>query len=267
MIRLSLTFSLLFAALSAVAQEKWTYLNNGTIRIGVNETAGAGIGWFSESAVDRNILNRHDLGRYVQQSWYGKQDGSHWNKKPWRWNPVQAGGWQGERAKIIEFQATENRVFAKSLPKHWASGTDIEDVIFEEEITLHGPVAKIHFTMRYSGKNEHPIHDQELPAVFVNADFANLAFIKPGETTPHQYQPGWPNERHKIHNHWVAYLDGNNRGIGVLVPGVDTITCYRFGKAGQKGACSYVAPIRRIVITPGFEFEYDVYLTIGTLPE
>jgi hypothetical protein len=82
--------------------------------------------------------------------------------------------------------------------------------------------------------------------------------------------PGWPNERYEIAQPWVAYLDESGRGIGVLVPGVETITCYR--AAGDpnnrnKGACSYVAPIRRMEITPGFTFQYRVYLTLGTLPE
>lgn len=31
----------------------------------------------------------YDCGRYIQQSYYGKEDGSNWNGTPWRWNPVQ----------------------------------------------------------------------------------------------------------------------------------------------------------------------------------
>ena len=52
-----------------------------------------------------------------------------------------------------------------------------------------------------------------------------------------------------------------------MVPKSDSLTCYRFGKPDQKGACSYFAPLARFAITPGTVFEYDVYLTLGTSAE
>ncbi|NRB76080.1 MAG: hypothetical protein HRU46_17100, partial [Verrucomicrobiales bacterium] len=92
------------------SQEEWTYLDNGTIRIGVNRSAGATLGWFSLSQVDFNYLNRFDLGRYLQQSWYGDEDGSDWNGKPWRWNPVQGGNWQYVPAEVTSFETEEFRL-------------------------------------------------------------------------------------------------------------------------------------------------------------
>ncbi len=255
---------------SASGQEVWHYLDNGQIRIGINRSAGAGVGWFSESGRDRNLLNRFDYGRYLQQSWYGSPDGSKWSGKPWVWNPVQVGGWQGKAAKVLDFKMDESRIFARTTPRHWAAENEIEEVQFEEEITLHDYVARIHFSMKYTGKTAHSIHDQELPAMFVNPEYSNLHFIKPGDSKPHSIRPGWPNERYQIFNEWVAYLDENGRGIGIHVPGIKTITCYRSAgdkKNRDKGACSYVAPIKRMEIKPGFHYEYDVYLTIGTLPE
>ena len=54
-------------------------------------------------------------------------------------------------------------------------------------------------------------------------------------------------------------------------PGTPEMTTYRYkgrSDGGPKGtACSYFAPIRTMTITPGFKFQYDVYLTIGKVPE
>ena len=66
----------------------------------MNLSAGGAIGWFSASRSGSNLLNTFDHGRYVQQSFYGDADGSDWNGKPWRYNPVQGGSWKNEPAQI-----------------------------------------------------------------------------------------------------------------------------------------------------------------------
>jgi hypothetical protein len=258
------------AALAEAEPEEWLYLDNGRLRLGVNRSAGAAIGWLSESGRDANVLNRFDLGRYVQQSWYGDRDGSDWNGQPWRWNPVQAGSWRNRPAKVLAFSADPTRIEATTVPVHWASGELLEEVVLEQRVELLGDLVRIEFGMRYDGDLSHPVQDQELPAVFVDAAYPNLHFVAPGETEPRSLVPGWPNERYSLAQPWVAYTDASGRGLGVLVPGVDTITCYR--AAGDpnnrdKAACSYVAPVKQMAIVPGFSFRYTVLLTLGTLPE
>jgi len=268
-----LTFSLLLAcihAAQAAEPEEWVYLDNSKIRLGVNRSGGAAIGWLSESGRDANVLNRYDLGRYVQQSWYGASDGSDWNGKPWRWNPVQAGSWKNSPAELTSFSARENMIESSSVPVHWATGERLREVVLRQRIELIDFVVRIDYEMEYSGTVTHPLQDQELPAVFVDAAYPNLHFIPPGETEPKAIVPGWPNERYEIAQPWIAYTDASQRGLGVLVPGVETITCYRAEGDLQnraKAACSYVAPIKRLVIKPGFSYRYTAYLTLGTLPE
>lgn len=69
-------------------QDGWAYLDNGQVRLGIDLRAGASIGWFSRSDTGAgqgsadNLLNAYDVGRYVQQSYYGDPDGSDWNGKP-----------------------------------------------------------------------------------------------------------------------------------------------------------------------------------------
>lgn len=262
--------------LPAVATaETWHFLDNGTIRIGVNRDAGAAIGWFSESGREENLLNRYDYGRYLQQSWYGKKDGSDWNGKPWRWNPVQGGNWTGIGARVSDFSAEKMAIKATTVPRHWASGEEISDVVFTQKIQLREHLAIIDFTMRYDGKEHHPVHDQELPALFVDAGYSRLHYLHPGDKggdPPRVSEPGFPNERLKIREPWIAWLDETDRGIGILVPGIglNIVTCYRAPgdpNNRNKGACSYAAPVRQFEIKPGFTFEYRVYLTTGTLAE
>ena len=252
------------------ATEEWLYLDNGKLRLGVNRSAGAALGWLSESGRDENILNRFDLGRYVQQSWYGASDGSDWNGKPWRWNPVQAGNWQNAPAELTSFSLNGFTIESASVPVHWATGELLREVKLRQKIVLQDFMVRIDYEMDYSGTVTHPLQDQELPAVFVNAGYPNLHFIAPGEPEPKTLVPGWPNERYEIAQPWVAYTDKTNRGIGILVPGIETITCYRAeGDPNNraKSACSYVAPVKQLVIKPGFAYRYTVYLTLGTLPE
>ncbi|MBI5799648.1 MAG: hypothetical protein HZA92_02830, partial [Verrucomicrobia bacterium] len=259
----------LFFALSVFAAD-WLHLDNGQVRLGVDRAAGASIGYFGESATGRNLLNHHDKGRFIQQSYYGAKDGSDWNGKPWRWNPVQGGGWRGEPARTLAFTNTATTLYAKTLPKHWATGADLPEVVMEEWIELRERVAHIRFKMTCSEARAgdlqspskpdggykppaHPPAHQELPAVF--ADFALTNLVYYNGTAPWtggaltRRVPGWPNEYDKqLTENWAAYVDARDWGLGVFVPGTTEMTFYRHpGKPGPAGGgCSYLAPIRTL---------------------
>ena len=94
---------LLVTFLRADLNHQWEYLDNGKIRIGVDKSRGACIGFFGESITKKNLLNNFDEGRFIQQSYYGDKDGSKWNGKPWRYNPVQGGDWKGNKSRILNF--------------------------------------------------------------------------------------------------------------------------------------------------------------------
>ena len=263
-------FFLSLLAKPAFAEANMVFVDNRQIRLGVKRTSGAGIAWFSESGSQRNLLNHFDHGRLVQQSYYGKKDGSLWGKNPWRWNPVQGGGYKGTAATVLELHSDATTLYAKTRPRHWASEADLPDVTMEEWITLTGRIAHVRFKVAYTGDVTHPIEAQEIPAFFTEPDLSTLVVYdqqKPwtGDTL-HRSQPGWPNESRKITEHWAAYVDTNNFGIGAYVPVANSLTCYRYqaGKTSPQGACSYFAPITRFAIKPGFVFEYDLFMTLGT---
>lgn len=250
----------------------WVFIDNGVIRLGVKKTAGAGIGWLSHSGSSENLLDHWDEGRFIQQSYYGKKDGSLWVKKPWTWNPVQGGDYQGHAAEVLELSSDKTRLHARIRPRNWAGGELLADCEMEETIRLEGAVAVVKFGFRYRGTEVHPVRSHEVPATFVNPAYGTMVIYdgdQPwSDAALTRSQPGWPNESRKIPEGWVAWVNDQNTGVGVFSPIAKQLTCYRFGSSPQaKGACSYAAPLVKFAIMPGMHFEYEVALTLGTPEE
>jgi len=249
------------------------FLDNGAIRLGVDLESGGSVFSFSRSTNRRNLLNHWDRGRFIQQSFYGDPDGSLWGKQKWRWNPVQGGDYRGHPARLLDFNSTSTTLYCRSIPKHWAKGDDITEALMEQWIVLKGNVAHIRYRFSYTGEHGHKATHQEMPAVFVDYALPNLVFYNGDnpwkEDTLTTVVPGWPNEYHKRTEPWSACVDDHNMGIGVYTPGTNDITSYRFkGSDGPGGSgCSYFAPLRTLAVTKGLVMDYDVYLTIGSVPE
>jgi hypothetical protein len=249
------------------------FLNNGEIKIGLDLSSGGSIFWFSELPGDRNLLNHHDRGRFIQQSYYGQPDGSKWVDKPWRWNPVQGGDYKGKPARVLESREKDGSIYLKSIPVNWAGGEELDECRMEQWISLHGNVARIRFRFTYQGTTQHPPTHQELPAVFVDYALPDLVYYsgdKPWTGEPlKKDRPGWPNESRTSDEEWAAYIGSDGRGLGVFFPGTRKLTCYRYqGEPGPKGGgCSYFSPIQTLAIGPGFQHDYTIHLTIGSVEE
>jgi hypothetical protein len=264
---------------SASSTNGWEYLDNGTLKIGVDRSRGACIGYFGESRTGRNLLNHFDEGRFVQQSYYGQKDGSDWNGKPWVYNPIQGGSWKRVPAKVHAFDKTSDKLYARIEPRHWASGVLCPDMVMEQKITLDGAVAKISFQMEYNGPDQGEPRHQELPAVFIDGALPNFWYTENGTLTNEAPRILAENGKEGVDglglgastSEWVAYLNDGGWGIGIYTPGTTEFTVYRAlgdGTTGEEGsACSYVAPLRTFALTKGLEVKYDVYLTVGTLEE
>jgi hypothetical protein len=253
------------------AQEHWVFLDNGKIRLGVNMDAGGSIGWFSPTRAPGNLLNAFDHGRYVQQSYYGNKDGSDWNGKPWRYNPVQGGSWKGASATVLEANESKNSLYVKTQPRQWASGLDVTDLLMEQWLTLDGNLARLKFRMTYTGSAAHQATHQELPAMFVMPDYETLVFCEKGQApwtnAPLSHkEPGFPNEGVKFSEPWCAWVNAAGQAVGLYFPYTDFATTYRVRNSGI-GNCSYIAPIKSFALTPGLVFEYETMLATGTVDQ
>lgn len=277
-ISLLITFLLIFCNLTN-AQKKgkeqdWAYLDNGTIRIGVDKSRGAAIGYFALSKDQRNLLNHHDEGRFIQQSYYGDPDGSMWAKQPWVYNPVQGGSYKGEDAKTLEFEMSKESLYAKVEPLHWANANKCPETIMQEWIRLDGPIAVIRMRMDYTGKTHKRKAHQEMPAMFVDYALPHLMFEKDGKLIKHapvDLKTNLKPEKISYDSKWLAFVDDKNFGIGIHTPGTNEAVTYRHKGSGSTGpngsACSYVAPIRTTQLVEGTVVDYHFHLTIGTLDE
>lgn len=255
-----------------VSGEDWIWLGNRYLKVGLLSSSGGALGWLGLAADNRNLINHYDRGRLVQQSWYGCDDGSEWNGRPWRWNPVQGGDWKGRSARILQRRTSEAEAFVRTQPVHWAAGNAVHDALMEQRLSLHGEILEIRYRFEYTGSDTHPARHQELPAVFVAPELGTLVLADGGEAWGSaklsRSQPGWPNEYRKLLEPWAAWVDEHDWGLGCCVPCARQLTCYRFpGDSAARGACSYFAPIDTLAVVPGFRFEWDVWLTIGTAEE
>ncbi|NJR42503.1 MAG: hypothetical protein HC767_07410 [Akkermansiaceae bacterium] len=130
--------------------------------------------FLGQSGSTRNLLNHYDRGRLVQQSYYGDSDGSLWDKRPWRYNPVQGGDYRGKSSRLIELCSDSTSLYSKSVPLHWATGAELPECLMEQWVKLEGSLVHARFQMTYSGTTTHSAHHQEIPAIFVDASLATL---------------------------------------------------------------------------------------------
>ncbi|MCH2205141.1 MAG: hypothetical protein MK132_04625 [Lentisphaerales bacterium] len=257
---------------SVLADERVFFLENDKMKLGISLSAGGGI-FYLGFQKGENLLNFHDRGRFIQQSYYGKKDGSKWGDKNWVWHPVQAGNSIKKGAKILEFKKSPEAIYVKSVALHWATGESLNDCVMEQWIVLKSKIAHIRYKFTYTGDEEHPEKSQELPAVYVDSKYHKLAYYS-GEKPWQDKEidsiiPGWPNKTYEITEPWAAFVDENGFGLGVMSPLAEKITAYRYVEKNQLGPlsddCSYMAPIAKLAINKNKPLIYDVFLTIGTL--
>lgn len=256
---------------AAPPADDFIFLDNGTLKLGIKKSSGAGIAWLSRSGGE-NLLDHYDHGRLVQQSYYGREDGTRWADKPWRWNPVQGGDYKGHASEVLALTSDKTTLHARIRPRHWADGQLLADCEMEQHVRLEGALAIVKFRFRYTGTETHPARHQEVPAVFLHPSLSTLVHYdgdQPWTGAPLQRsQPGWPNESRKIPEGWAAYVNDKGTGAGVYAPIAKELTCYRFGaKPAAPSACSYFAPLVTFAITPGLDFTYEAALTTGTPDE
>jgi hypothetical protein len=126
--------------------------------------------------------------------------------------------------------------------------------------------------MTYRGEKTHAPRHQEIPAFFVEPQLGTLVFYDGDQPwsggTLTRKQPNFPNESVKLAEHWAAWVDGQDRGVGLYVPVATDATCYRFGNGViRKGSCSYIAPLATFALKPGLVWEYEAWMTLGSVEE
>ena len=266
-------------------------LDNDTLHLKLDLSRGGAINYISVSGSNRNIVNIHDEGRYIQQSYYAGEVlnrqavGQNPSWSPWAWNPIQVGDSYNNRAEILEQWVDGNTAYTRCIPMLWDMNNEPAEAEMEQWTTLMGNVVKVHnriTCMRTDdiwgeGQSRH----QELPAVYpisalseLYSYFGNFPFEGAPLSNPEvvnlssgfwgRYQDG------RVKESWMAFVDHSGWGMAVYSP---STTDFLAGMAGQPmgeamdGSTSYIAPVKHAKFYKNTVYEYDYWLLIGSLDQ
>ncbi len=249
----------LMASLGASAEK--AYLDNGRVRIGVDLEHGGTICFLSAGSDSEkdNMVNVHDLGRYIQQSYYAgepvdrRDEGQHPSFSPWQWNPIQAGGigciakppHQNAKSEILEFKQVKNGMYIKCIPRLWDMPGEAAECVFEQWMWLEGSAVRVSNKVTIARTDdlweEGVVRDQEIPAVYPIARLRNC-YTYTGDAPwtgdsvakmpdhpkgyrvdlPPTHENGFPWNRFKPTEPWAASVEPmTGLGFGVYSPQAD----------------------------------------------
>ena len=233
-----------------------------------------------------NLINCHDTGRLVQQSYYGSADSAGYEAGEymgirWAYNPVQGGNQFGGKSKIVDVRLTDTAVTVKARPMDWAlDDAHITPSYMEATYTLDGGVLKtVCRFVDFSGYDR-CVKTQELPAFYCAEPLND--FIYPDETGRLVSVPDlifWPDAGYpnfKSSENWAAFTAGgtDGYGIGLFTPhhgtflaGVADRGGCRTADPAAEGPTSYIACVDTFEFASFRPFEYEFYLTTGDANE
>lgn len=263
----------------ALASEPAGMLDNGTIRVGVDLKHGGSISFLADSKTLQNIVNIHDFGRYIGQSYYSGPrpfGRPHTKWLNWPWNPVSGGDVYGHPGKVLEYSNDGRTLYVKTLPMQWALDSVYCKCTFETWISLQGAVVHVRNRLvnNRSDQTLYPAFNQELPAVYTVGTLFRIVSYTGSRPFTHDsltwikpVPPPWSSWT--ATESWSALVNERSWGLGVFHPNV---THFLGGFNGEPGVgnpssnnTGYLSPISREIIGPHAVFEYEYDLILGNV--
>ena len=301
----------------------YCFLQNEMLKVGINLGAGGGIFFLAYLAEDVfqvevegkveigidydrlpgaekkyegeiNLLNFHDVGRLVQQSYYGTAEEPYvpgvYHGATVPYNPVQGGDQNKNQSKIVDFVQTETEIYVKCQPRDWAPAK-LCDAYMENWYTLEGDVVKIRnrfvdftgYVPRYA--------DQEMPAVYTVRNLDNWVVydgeepFTNGPLSTYQAQTedlGGQLTSGSLRENWAALVNDDQFGVAVYLPDIQRGSHAIFGNndvleniydpyyniaLSQHTATSYMTMIGQTAFESFRPLEYVSYLAAGRLSD
>jgi len=264
------------------------YLENESMKIGIDRSMGASITWLSWKGHQENTVNIHDPGRLIQQSYYaGKTldrtaDGQSKAWSPWSWNPIQGGGVRSW-ARVTRFDLINDRsLVSETIPKLWdMPDEEAEAVMIQKTEFESGMPNVVCINNRLICKRKEndrwgpavPRH-QELPALYFTSQFRNIeSYLGKGKWQRVEQPPGPPWGKANPPLHVMACFNDKGQGIAVFSPSADGH--WNFGPhrphtpsaIATDGPCIHLAPIGTVRLGPKSTLEYRYWMFTGTKDE
>ncbi|MDR3253080.1 MAG: hypothetical protein LBT35_05940 [Tannerella sp.] len=277
-------------------ETKKPYLENERIKLGIDLNLGGAVTFLSDKENGgKNMINSSDWGRQIQMSYYsgpwpyigpnGEKPADNWAGLGW--NPIQSGDAGGNRSKVLEFEKRgENAMFVRCVPMQWPHTAGVAgDCEFECLYTLNDNVITMEATIvnKRTDKTQYRACSQEMPAVYTNGPWYNLVtYLGDRPFTDESVSnivirndgKGWPWVHFYTPENWVALLDVNGKGIGVIQPEVmnfnggfhpnDALKGLGEEKDGQTG---HIAPVGTQILDHNIRWTYKTTLVLGTVDD
>ncbi len=271
--------------------KKTVYLENDRFRLGINLDWGGAIGELTDKTnkTYKNLLNAHDTGRLVQQSFYGPTEipgykNGIYGETVWGYNPVQGGDLNGNRSKLVAYEQTDTTICIVSRPLDWAKDNSPTFAYYTNVYTLTDDGVRVqNSVIDFLDTPWTPRH-QELPAFYAVSALGTFVFYdgqKPwtGDTLRYERDlPFWggnPDAYYTVKDGntetWCAWVDDAGYGVGVFTPGAEILLAGRHAYDGSKkptaDSTNYVAPLKTFALRYGEPYSYTYYLTAGSVDE
>ena len=264
------------------------YLDNGVIRVGVEvEEYGGAITYLSLSGQDRNLVNNHDRGRQIQQSYYAGEpldrtgEGQSKDWSPWPWNPIQVGDAYGNSATVDAIFNDGQSIYVKTIPLLWDMNNETAECYLETWIQLNKNTVRVQNRLtshRSDDKWSVAPRGQELPAVYTIADLFRLKtyegpepFTRGPLSEIQNSGPPWASWGMKQGTEkWAALVNEELWGVGVYNKDTELFTGGFHGSRGGgefDNSTGYISPLRTVALEKRDSFTYEYYLIVGTLDE
>ena len=205
-----------------------------------------------------NLVNAHDTGRLIQQSFYGTKgdsldhpqddyvcgtfdhDGNEDTPEiPWPYNPVQGGDKYQNLSQLIDVQVSEHSIYVKCRPMDWAKDGSVTPFYMENTYTIrkdenYGEYVEVrNKSTDFSGYVHDNRRDQELPAFYGVNPLGTLVTYRGTKawqddtltTLPNLdfWSPGTSDNRFRATENWIAWVNDEKWGVGLYVPDVETM--------------------------------------------
>lgn len=264
------------------------YIDNGTIKLGVNLALGGAITYMADCTDGENMVNNYDWGRQIQMSFFagpqpyvekGQKPKKHWEHIGW--NPIQAGDDYGNGSKVLEFTKTDASLYVKCIPMQWPLNNVPGECTYECWIDLKGNTVQVRcrFSNARSDKTQYPGRHQELPAVYTNGEYYRLMTYRGDKPftgglvsrIPKKTGGGFPWEYWLATENWAALVNDAGWGLGIYKP--DNFL-FIGGFAGKEGrgathdsSTGYMAPLHTEVLDHNITYDYSYVLIVGDLSD
>ncbi len=290
------TFSLV--GLSTENMEKpsnTVYIENARFKLGIDVGWGGAVSYLEDKACAIpdlvNLVNKHDTGRLIQQSFYGVQENDEYKpgisfETKWRYNPVQGGDQYNNPSRLIDLVVSENSIYIKSQAQDWALDNQLTPSYYENTYTLQADCVKVDNRFTDFSGWEHPFAGQELPAFYTVSYLDTFVWYNgedswTGDTLSYKSNlPFWGDHagectfalREKNTETWCAWINGaDDYGLGVYAPNIDQLKAGRYLFDGSKSdmaeSTGYVAPVNVLKMVSFKPIEYSYLLAAGSTAE